>query len=42
MRFQLVLQWSLSSFSGFDELLRVDELPPAQHFHFVTDLQGNF
>src|SRR5580693_5460902 len=27
MRFQLVLQWQLSSFSGFDELLSVEELP---------------
>jgi len=42
MRFQLVLRWPLSSLSGFDELLSFEELAPAQLFHFVTDLHGNF
>jgi hypothetical protein len=42
MRFQLVLHWPLSPLSGFDELLSVEELFPAQPFSFVTDLHGNF
>jgi len=42
MQFQFVLQWPLSSLSDFDELLSVEELSPAQLFHFVADLHGNF